>query len=190
MDTCTDYFEWELKQKIRFWDDFLITESEPLNEKSTFDFIKKVIMESSEKIYCKRRALQELLVLVFQGKIKTRRLIGLLLDEWEEVQEVSLECLRLKFISIFYQHEADDIKNVLKEKLDDASSEIKSEANYQLGLIKLFEANDSYTKEEYTIKIGDAERLFETAEANEENRIDAEILKSICRYLIERFAVI
>lgn len=185
MGICVEYFGWELKKKIHFWDELFSDESESLSEKDIINFTKKVIMDSNEKIYCKRKALQELLIMVHKGKIKPRRIIGLLLDEWEEVQEVSLECLRLKCLTIFYQIEAGDIKSVLKEKLKDQSHEIMSEANYQLGLITIFEANDSFSKEDYKLRITEAEMLFETAEANEDNRIDAEIFKSICRYLID-----
>ncbi|MED1725039.1 hypothetical protein [Brevibacillus parabrevis] len=189
MEIYAEYLNWELKQKIRFWDEIFPIESESFSEKDIINFTKRVIMESSEKIYCKRRVLQELLMMVYKGKVKPRRIIGLLLDEWEGVQEVSLECLRLKYLSIFYQNEAEDIKSVLIEKLKDKSLEIMSEANYQLGLITIFEANDSFSKEDYKLRIAEAEMLFETAEANEDNRIDAEIFKSICRYLIDNLSL-
>ncbi|MFS0723674.1 hypothetical protein [Paenibacillus sp. 1P07SE] len=185
MEIYTEYFNWELKHKIRFWDETFAVESDSLSEKDIINFTKKVIMETSEKIYCKRRSLQELLMMVYREKVKPRRIIGLLLDEWEEVQEASIECLRLKYLAIFYQNEAEDIKSVLTEKLKDDSYEIMSEANYQLGLITIFEANDSLSKEDYKHRISEAKALFETAVANEENRIDAEIFKTICGYLID-----
>ncbi len=60
-------------------------------------------MDSSEKIYCKRRSLQQLLIMVYKVKVKSksRKVIGLLLDEWNEEQEDSLECLRLRYLSLF-----------------------------------------------------------------------------------------
>lgn len=184
MEMCVDYFNWELKEKTNYWDDVFAVESYKYEEKQIFVFIKKVIMDSTEKIYCKRRALQELLTMAYKGKIKSRKIIVLLLDEWDEEQEDSLECLRLKYLSLFFQNEKEDIKSLLIEKTKDKSYEVKSEANYQLGLIKVFEANDLFSEEEYKNSITVAEKLFETAGANDDNRIDAELLKLICRYLV------
>lgn len=184
MEKFEDYFKWELKEKINYWDEVFWIEVETYEERQVLEFIKNVIMDSSEKIYCKRMALQELLIMVYVGKIKLRKIIGFLLDEWDEEQEDSLECLRLRYLSLFFQNETEDIQNVLIEKTKDKSYEVKSEANYQLGLIKVFEANDLFLEEEYKNNIKIAEKLFETAEANDDNRIDAEILKLICRYLI------
>lgn len=184
MEKFVDYFKWELKEKINYWDDVFSIEVDTYEEKQILAFIKKVLMDSNEKIYCKRVALQYLLIMVYKGKVKSRKIIGLLLDEWDQEQEDSLECLRLKYLSLFSQNETEDIKNVLIEKTKDESYEVKSEANYQLGLIKVFEANDLFSQEEYKNNITVAEKLFETAEANDDNRIDAEILKLICRYLI------
>ncbi|AUS26746.1 hypothetical protein [Paenibacillus polymyxa] len=181
-----DYFNSELKERIRYWDEEnLLTEADTLNEKEIYLFAKNVLKDSGEKIYCKRRALCDLLTLVYRGKVKQRRMIGLLLDEWEEIQETSLECLRLRFLSLFYQNESDDIKEILKEKSNDKNCEIVSEASYQMGLIQIFDANDTISKEDYQIKITAAESFFLAAEQNDDNRIDARILKLICRYLTD-----
>lgn len=186
MKTGEDYFNSELKEKIRYWDEEnLLTEADTLTEKEIYFFARNVLKESGEKIYCKRRALCDLLTLVFRGKVKQRRMIGLLLDEWEEIQEPSLECLRLRFLSLFYQNESDDIKEILKDKSNDENCEIVSEASYQMGLIQIFDANDTISKEDYQIKITTADSFFSVAEQNDDNRIDARILKLICKYLIE-----
>lgn len=183
------YFSWELKEKIRYWDEEnFLSEAETLNEKEIYLFAKNVLKESSEKLYCKRRALQDLLTLVNRGKVKPRRIIGLLLDEWEEAQETSLECLRLKYLSLFYQNESDDIKEILHEKIEDKNCEIVSEASYQMGLIQIFDANDTLSKKDYQLKIAAAESFFESAEKNDDNRIDARILRLICQYLIDNLS--
>jgi hypothetical protein len=184
MEMCIDYFKWKLKEKVNYWDEVFETEVYKYEGKKLLVFIKKVIMDSTEKVYCKRRALQELLTMVYKGKIKPRKIIGLLLDEWDEEQEDSLECLRLRYLSLFFQNEPEDIKSELIEKTKDKRYEIKSEANYQLGLIKLFEANDLLSEEDYKNTITVAEKLFQTAGVNDDNRIDAELLKLICRYLV------
>lgn len=183
MEIYEEYFKWELKEKIGYWDEVFAVEACEYDEKQILIFIKKVIMSSREKVYCKRMALQQLLIMVYTGKVKPRKIIGLLLDDWDEEQENSLECLRLKYLSLFFRNEAEDIKSVLIEKTNDKSYEVKSEANYQLGLIEIFEANDLFSEEKYKNSIIEAEKLFQTAEINDENRIDAEILKLICRYL-------
>lgn len=185
MKNLDDYFQWELKDKINYWDELHSTTSDAYEGKLILSFAKKVVFDSNEKIYCKRRAMQELLVSFYKGKIHIRKMITLLIDDWDEEQESSLECLRLKYLSLFIQKDKDDIKSVLIEKTNSKFYEIKSEANYQLGLIKLFESNDLLLIEEYKRNIKMAEELFETAELNEENRIDAEILKLICKYLLD-----
>ncbi len=184
MNIYSNYFEWTLKEKVNYWDDFYINGLDEYNEKDTFKFIKKVIIDDDEKVFCKRRALQELLVLVYKEQISVRKIIGFLLDDWDGEQDASLECLRLKYLSLFIQKEKEDIKKILVEKKEDKDYEIKSEANYQLGLIKVFEANDIYVEEEYKKNMMEAELLFEASKENDDNRIDAEILMLICKYLV------
>ncbi|MBU3073862.1 hypothetical protein [Clostridium estertheticum] len=186
MDIYVEYLKKSIKEKIYYWDEGFQANVDIYEEKQILTFIKNVIMDADEKIFCKRRALQELLWLVFKEKLKERKIIALLLDEWEENQEDSLECLRLQYLSLFYQKEKNDIKDVITERSKANSYEVKAEANYQLGLIALFEANDSFG-EEYGKNITIAEKFFGSSVENEDNRIDAEILKLICKYL--RFSI-
>lgn len=188
MDIYIQYTKKSLKEKIYYWDEVFQTILDIYEEKQIFTFIKNVIMDADEKIFCKRRALQELLGLAFKEKLKERKIIALLLDEWEENQEDSLECLRLQYLSLFYEKEKNDIKDVITEKSKAKSYEVKAEANYQLGLIALFEANDSFG-EEYGKNITIAEKFFGISVENEDNRIDAEILKLICKYLRSSIAL-
>ena len=55
---------------------------------------------------------------------------------------------RLKYLSLFIEKEKEDIKKVLLEKIECDNYEVKSEANYILGLINLFQANEVDCKED------------------------------------------
>lgn len=178
-----EYSKKDLKQKISFWDEKIEFNITSYEEKDVFNFLKSVVMEKSEKVFCKRRALQEMFGLTLSDKLKDRKTIAFLLDEWASNQDTSLECLRIRYLSLFYQKEKKEIEDILLEKSNDSNCDIKSEASYQLGLIKLFEANEAFDERKYINSISLAGEMFSNASENEENRDDAEVLLHICRYI-------
>lgn len=185
MNIFSDYFNVDEKEKLNFWDERFIQELELHKEKEIFSFIDDVIMDDEENTFFKIKALQGLLIMVYRNKLSQRKFLSFLLDDWEKEQDAALECLRLKYLSLFIEREKEDIKKVLLEKINVKNYEIKSEANYTLGLINLFQANEIYCKEDYKNIMNEAVNLFNIAIINDERRIDAEILMYISKYLIE-----
>ena len=185
MHIFSDYFKASEKEKLNFWDEGFIQELELHKEKAIFSFIEDIIMDEEENTFFKIKALQGLLMMVYGNKLSQRKFLTFLLDDWEKEQDAALECFRLKYLSLFIEKEKEDIKKVLLEKIECDNYEVKSEANYILGLINLFQANEVDCKEDYKDIMNESVNLFNVAISNEERRIDAEILMYISKYLIE-----
>lgn len=178
-----DYCKKALKEKIKYWDIIFSSEVENYNEKGLLELLKNIILSKDEKVFCKMRALQEMVNLTLIERIKERKTIAFLLDDWEDIDDSMLECSRLKYISLFYIKEKDEIKKIIGDKIHDENEVVKAEANYQLALILLFDSNDEFNKNDYIKAITEAQNLFENVIKTEGNRVDAELLSLVCRYI-------
>ncbi|MPM10896.1 hypothetical protein SDC9_57233 [bioreactor metagenome] len=178
-----EYCKKSLREKIQYWDTIFPNESENCNEKELLELLKSVILSEEEKIFCKMRALQEMISLTLIEKIKERKTISFLIDDLEDIDDNMLECFRLKQLSLFYMKEKNEIKKIIGEKAQDKNEVVKAEANYQLALISLFDSNDLFDKKDYIQSITETQGLFEIVIKTEENRVDAELLSLICEYI-------
>lgn len=188
MDIYNNYVLKDLKEKIYFWDIIFIQEAKNLDTESMLQFLKDVILDNNEALYCKMRALKEMISWTFLDKIKQRKTISFLLDEMTNSNEELLECNRLKYLALFYQREKQDVKDTLLKKCNDKNTLVKAEAKYQLGLIMFYDSNDMHDKREFLNSIIDAQQIFNEAALIEENRIDAELLSLICSYINSSFS--
>lgn len=188
MDIYNNYVLKDLKEKIYFWDIIFIQEAKNLDTESMLQFLKDVILDNNEALYCKMRALKEMISWTFLDKIKQRKTISFLLDEMTNSNEELLECYRLKYLALFYQREKQDVKDTLLKKCNDKNTLVKAEAKYQLGLIMFYDSNDMHDKREFLNSIIDAQQIFNEAALIEENRIDAELLSLICSYINSSFS--
>ncbi|HCD08990.1 MAG TPA: hypothetical protein DEQ01_01180 [Thermoanaerobacter sp.] len=189
MDLYNNYALKDLKEKIYFWDIIFIQEAKNLDTESMLQFLKDVILDNNETLYCKMRALKEMISWTFLDKIKQRKTISFLLDEMTNSNEELLECYRLKYLALFYQREKQDVKDTLLKKCNEKNTLVKAEAKYQLGLIMFFDSNDMHDKREFLNSIIDAQQVFNEAALIEENRIDAELLSLICSYINSSFSL-
>ena len=103
MISYNEYNLKNLKEKIYFWDVNFIQEAKELDWQYLFSFLKNVILDNKETLFCKMSALKEMLSCTFLDKIKQRKTIGFLLDEMIDCSEELLECYRLKYLALFYQ---------------------------------------------------------------------------------------
>lgn len=188
MDIYNNYVLKDLKEKIYFWDIIFIQEAKNLDTESMLQFLKDVILDNNEALYCKMRALKEMISWTFLNKIKQRKTISFLLDEMTNSNEELLECNRLKYLALFYQREKQDVKDTLLKKCNDKNTLVKAEAKYQLGLIMFYDSNDMHDKREFLNSIIEAQQIFNEAALIEENRIDAELLSLICSYINSSFS--
>jgi len=188
MDIYNNYVLKDLKEKIYFWDIIFIQEAKNLDTESMLQFLKDVILDNNEALYCKMRALKEMISWTFLDKIKQRKTISFLLDEMTNSNEELLECNRLKYLALFYQREKQDVKDTLLKKCNDKNTLVKAEAKYQLGLIMFYDSNDMHDKREFLNSIIEAQQIFNEAALIEENRIDAELLSLICSYINSSFS--
>ena len=183
MELYNDYVLKDIKEKVHFWDIIFNQEAQNLEAESILQFLKNVILESSETLFCKMNALKEMINCTFLNKIKQRKTISFLLDDMININEELLECYRLKYLALFYQKEKEDIKNIIAEKCGDKNTLVKAEAKYQLGLIMFFNSNDILNKIDFLDSIVKTQQIFSEAASIEENRIDAKLLSLICSYI-------
>ncbi|MFA5671990.1 MAG: hypothetical protein WC922_05995 [Synergistaceae bacterium] len=130
MDLYNNYALKDLKEKIYFWDIIFIQEAKNLDTESMLQFLKDVILDNNETLYCKMRALKEMISWTFLDKIKQRKTISFLLDEMINSNEELLECYRLKYLALFYQREKQDVKDTLLKKCNEKNTLVKAEAKY------------------------------------------------------------
>lgn len=183
MELYNDYFLRDLREKIHFWDIISYQEVQNLEAESILQFLKNVILDSSETLFCKMNALKEMIAWTFLDKIKQRKTISFLLDDMVNINEELLECYRLKYLSLFYQKEKEDIKDTILEKCDEKNALVKAEAKYQLGLIMFFDSNDMLNKSDFLDSMVKTQKIFNEAASIEENRVDAKLLSLICSYI-------
>lgn len=183
MELYNDYFLKDIREKIHFWDIIFNQEAQNLEAESILQFLKNVILDSSETLFCKMNALKEMIDCTFLNKIKQRKTISFLLDDMINIDEELLECYRLKYLALFYQKEKEDIKNIIMDKCGDKNTLVKAEAKYQLGLIMFFDSNDILSTSDFLDSIVKTQQIFNDVASIEENRIDARLLSLICSYI-------
>lgn len=183
MEFYNDYVLKDLKEKIYYWDIIFSQEAQNLDAESILHFLKNVVLDSRETLFCKMQALKEMITWTFQDKIKQRKTISFLLDDMVNNNEELLECYRLKYLALFYQKEKEDIKDIIVGKCDENNILIKAEAKYQLGIIMFFDSNDILNKSDFLVSILKTQQIFNEVASIEENRVDAKLLSLICSYI-------
>ncbi len=183
MELYNDYVLKDIREKIHFWDIIFNQEAQNLEAESILQFLKNVILDRSETLFCKMNALKEMIDCTFLNKIKQRKTISFLLDDMINIDEELLECYRLKYLALFYQKEKEDIKNIIMDKCGDKNTLVKAEAKYQLGLIMFFDSNDILSTSDFLDSIVKTQQIFNDVASIEENRIDARLLSLICSYI-------
>jgi len=183
MEFYNDYVLKDIRERIHFWDIIFNQKAQNLEAESILQFLKNVILDSSETLFCKMNALKEMIDWTFLDKIKQRKTISFLLDDMVNINEELLECYRLKYLALFYQKEKEDIKDIILEKCGDKNDLVKAEAKYQLGLIMFFDSNDILDRSDFLDAIVRTQLIFSEAASIEENRIDAKLLSLICSYI-------
>lgn len=172
-----------LKDRINYFDTLIYEDLKNGDEKQIYGFLKENILNKNENLYLRKKSIDILTELIFQGKMKQRYILNIFLDEWEHTEEIILEVARLKKISLFYELDKDEIVNNLNEATKSHILEIASEGNYQLGVINLLDANKMTTKSEYEEELLKSKDFFASCQENDENRIDALMFEIICNIL-------
>lgn len=183
MELYNDYVLKGIREKTHFWDIIFNQEAQNLDAESILQFLKNVILDSRETLFCKMNALKEMINWTFLDKIKQRKTISFLLDDMVNINEELLECYRLKYLALFYQKEKEDIKDIILEKCENKNDLVKAEAKYQLGLIMFFDSNDILGRTDFLDSIIKSQQMFNEAASIEENRIDAKLFSLICSYI-------
>lgn len=183
MEFYNDYVLKDIREKIHFWDIIFNQEAQNLEAESILQFLKNVILDSSETLFCKMNALKEMIAWTFLDKIKQRNTISFLLDDMVNINEELLECYRLKYLALFYQKEKGDIKDIILEKCGEKNALVKAEAKYQLGLIMFFDSNDMPSKSDFLDSMVKTQQILNEAASIEENRVDAKLLSLTCSYI-------
>lgn len=184
-----DYVLKDVKTKTEFWDISFYDGIDEVDSDSLFTFLRNVILNNSESIFCRLQALQNLISLTHIDKIKERKAIAILLDDMENIKLEFLICYRLKYLTLFYEKEKNEIKSVFTNHINHESELVKAEANYQLALTMFYECNNIVNKDEYLKSISETHKFFEEVDYHEDNRFDAKLFKAVCFYIISGLTI-
>ncbi len=87
MELYNEYILKDLREKIYFWDIMFNQEVQNLDAESILQFLKNVILDSRETLFCKMNALKKMITWTFLDKIKQRKTISFLLDDMVSINE-------------------------------------------------------------------------------------------------------
>lgn len=66
MELYNDYVLKDIRGKIQFWDIIFNKEAQNQDAESMLQFLKNVILDSSETLFCKMNALKEMIAWTFR----------------------------------------------------------------------------------------------------------------------------
>lgn len=168
------YHTWSIMDKFYFFDNNCIDKLIKQEIKITQKFLIEVILNPSENLNIRKKALEIFMNLVSQQKIKKRIALNLLLDDWTETGDVFLETARLKNLLLFYDDESEEIEELFQNIVEHDDYEIKSESLYCLGLVYLFKANIMMNNDEYIKCLTTSLEYLESSINCIDNRVDIE----------------
>lgn len=179
------YNQLSTPQKLDFFEIKFEVETEEYEEKLIGSFLKSVVLDSNEYSFLRKKALELHTEFVLLETFKPRHQLSLLIDEWDDndTSALELEVRRLKDLSLFYEQDNDEVEGVYMNFRVHDDAEIRSEANYQLGLIYFFRAlkDDKSKSEETLFKSND---FFKIAFNSISNRTDAEFFANVTKFLL------
>jgi hypothetical protein len=171
-------------EKISAFDDQRSAVLNSLKGNELHLFLKSVIADEAENTYVRKQAVTVLTDCVILKELPVRNGLNVLLDEWNETSDVSLEVQRLKDVSLFYDSEEDGIRSLFETKKNDSEAEISSEASYRLGQIFFQQAMLADAPAESKRLFTEAVKEFHTSRSELENRLDADFFFQVSQYLL------
>ncbi len=174
-----------LPQKISFFETKIDEVVDSLEETKLNKFLKTIVLDDAENAYLRRRALEVFTDCVFFEKLKARQELIILIDDWNENEEIFLEIRRLKDLFLFYFNEPEDIEEIYKKQTANHESEIAAESYYHLGLIEMQRALSSDSESDCISSLNNSYSFFKKSSEEIENRIDAYFFQIVTSLIID-----
>jgi hypothetical protein len=184
--TDTNNFQFlTLQEKFSFFETTIDEVVTSFDEKELNRFLKTIILNHAENAYLRKMAVEVFTDCVFLNKLKVRNELNILIDEWNENEEIFLELRRLKDLFLFYNAEPEDIEKVYQEQASSSEAEIASESLYHLGLIEMQKALLSDSAEDCLSNLNKSYSSFKKSFETIENRLDAEFFRTVTSLIID-----
>jgi hypothetical protein len=180
----SQYESLTLAEKFNFFGSGLNGNLLQFKEIDLRKFLKLVILDDSENTNIRKQAIEIHTECVLLQKLKARYELNILIDDWTETQNTSLEVRRLKDLFLFYEEAPDDIEGIYEVGTESGEAEIQSESYFHLGLISFLRALESSSEDSITPLNNSYEHFINSSEAIE-NRTDAEFFKNVVSLLID-----
>lgn len=181
----TDFNALSAAQKSYFIDEQVDEVVKKLDERELNKLIRSIILDRSENNYIRKKAIEIFTECVFLKKLKARNELGILIEEWEEVEEVYLELRRLKDLFLLYDEDPDAIEKIYQGSTENDEAEIAAEAYYHLGLIAMQKAFLSDSSDQCLLSLEEGKALFNKSSAAIENRIDANFFETVISLILD-----
>lgn len=179
----SEFNNLSISDKIRFIDNHnTISQLQDLEKKELNHFLKSCVIEE-ENSYIKKRGLKFYTEFVLVGKLNSRHILTLLIDEWPHNTDLFLQLQKLKDLVYFFEEETEEICSIYDKYVNNQEIELSAEANHNLGIIFFKKAFIINTKDGYKSNLIDSLKYFEAAHSSIENRIDSYIYIKIINAL-------
>ncbi len=180
----SQYESLTLAEKFNFFGSGLNGNLLQFKEIDLRKFLKLVILDDSENTNIRKQAIEIHTECVLLQKLKARYELNILIDDWTETHDTSLEVRRLKDLFLFYEEEPDDIEEIYEVGTGSGEAEIQSESYFHLGLISFLKALKNSSEDSITPLNNSYEHFINSSKAIE-NRTDAEFFKNVVSLLID-----
>lgn len=165
-------------ERIAFLQFDFFTEAERSTEKELNILLGGIISDSNENSYIQKLAVERVMDLVFLNKLKPRKALTILIDNWES-EDVSLNTARIKSLYYLFEHEKEDIEKIFNQYINSQEAELTAEAFYHLALIDMQQGLLSQDKATSVATLEKSRTEFLSASQIIENRTDAHILGKV-----------
>lgn len=151
--------------------------------KSVKALLRTIFEDKAEDFYIRKQAFSLLVHFSLLRRIRIETLIDILLDiDTQENQFILLSSIQ--FGSRLFNLNKGELSEWLSTMVHHTNAEVRSEAFTALGKMHLFSAFYPTSSFEFIDYLKKAKEKFELAESEIENRVDAQLLRSICQLLL------
>ena len=186
LDSVSSFYQTlSIAEKFSF---FLSSPHEDLERLNSIDlskFLSAIALDQTENSNLRKRAVELHTEYILVKRIKTRRALSLLIDDWNDTQEVFLEVRRLKDLFLFFEEDSDSIREIYEEGKKSREPEIQSESLFRLGLLTFLESLKTCEREKSIVLLTSSAEFFYSSADSTENRVDAEYFCDVSNLLID-----
>lgn len=174
-----EYTSWSYLEQLSFFDENQYAIFKGWNEEEIVSFLKFLILNPNGNQYVAKKALELFIDFGILNRIKKRKILNLLIDDTNQVNDSFFQLERLRGLFLFYEPGEEEIKQLFESYTNVDDIEIRSQALYLLGLIYLLDACEAVEEDKFNCNLAASLRSFKLSYLCTENRLDSLFFLSI-----------